>query len=825
MSKDDIEIVKSLIVESQTRNRNEATTRHQIIDSIIHDLLKWPRNRTETEEYIAPGFADYVLKKANGDDLLFIEAKKEGVYFELPSAYRGNETSSYIGIAKLLTDGNIKAAMNQVRTYCFDTGCEHACITNGHEWIFFKTFEKGKKWETLNAFVVRSLNFFSDEYTKAVNSLSFSSITERMSLASLLSVSPAKDRAIFYPKEKISSYSYSISANKLAGTLRPIINYYFGVIGDDDTEFMDKCYVSQRDYHQTSEGMRTILHDSLTPYFEEYGVQQLDDTGKGGRLGGRITKNIKHGRRNEVLILFGGKGSGKSTFIKRLLFHKPPRWLQDHATTAIIDLLNIPEDRRVIRTHIWNSLVDRLDKDSILKQERGQLLELFKDRFAIAANQELYSLSPDSEAYNLKLNSLTARWKSDHTYCAKRLVEYWKSQGRGIVIVVDNTDQYSPAMQDFCFSSAQEISNALECMTIISMREERFYNSKIHGLLDAFQNSGFHISSPKPAEVFRKRLDYTISLLNSDRRRARFGLIDPVHARECCRYLRIILREFAAERSPLGSFLTACAHGDTRLSLDLFRSFVLSGYTNVDEMLATGHWSFQIHQVIKPVMIPTRYFYDESLSNIPNIYQVRYSRNGSHYTALRILRRLIKATNASNHAYVAVAELMSYFVETFAMPDDFVANIDMLLKHGFIEASNRIDEYTPSVDSVKITNYGTYMLSNLSSDLTYLDLVSTDCGFFSELFTNQVVDAAKREFGLFTRRERLERVKVRLERIGDFVKYLEEEEAREKDFYSLGMAPDDMFTYKIRSMYEAEQHRVLDSARRQRHKYDTHRSS
>lgn len=792
---------------------------------IIHDFLKWPRNRTATEEYIAPGYADYVLKKTNGDDLLFIEAKKEGVYFELPSAYHGNETSSYISITKLLTDSNIKAAMSQVRTYCFDTGCEHACITNGHEWIFFKTFERGKKWETLNAFVIRGLNFFSDEYTKAINSFSFSAITERLSLASLLSVSPARDRAIYYPKEKISSYSHSISANKLAGILRPIINYYFGVISDDDTEFMDKCYVSQRDYHQTSEGMRTILHDSLTPYFEEYGVKQLDDTGKGGRLGGRITKNIKHGRKNEVLILFGGKGSGKSTFIKRLLFHKPPRWLQDHATTAIIDLLNIPEDRRVIRAHIWNSLVERLDKDSILQQERGQLLELFHDRFSVAANQELYGLSADSEAYNLKLNSLTSRWKSDHTYCAKRLVEYWKNQGRGIVIVVDNTDQYSPAIQDFCFSSAQEISNALQCMTIISMREERFYNSKIHGLLDAFQNSGFHISSPKPAEVFRKRLDYTISLLGSDRRRARFGGIDPIHAQECCRYLRIILREFGAEKSPLGSFLTACAHGDTRLSLDLFRSFVLSGYTNVDEMLATGHWSFQIHQVIKPVMIPTRYFYDESLSNIPNIYQVRHSRNGSHYTALRILRRLTKAANASNHAYVAVTELMSYFIETFAMPDDFVSNLDVLLKHGFVEASNRIDEYTSSVDSVKITNYGTYMLHNLSSDLTYLDLVSTDCGLFSELFTNQVVDAARREFGLFSRRERLERVKVRIERIGDFVMYLEEEEAREKELYSLGMADDDMFTYKIRNMYETERHRVLESARRQRHNYENHRSS
>ncbi|MDI7149841.1 hypothetical protein, partial [Klebsiella pneumoniae] len=70
-------------------------------------------------------------------------------------------------------------------------------------------------------------------------------------------------------------------------------------------------------------------------------------------------------------------------------------------------------------------------------------------------------------------------------------------------------DQYSSNVQDFCFSSAQEISHRLKSVTLISMREERFYDSKIHGVCDAFQNSGFHISSPKPAEVFKKRLDYT----------------------------------------------------------------------------------------------------------------------------------------------------------------------------------------------------------------------------------------------------------------------------------------------------------------------------
>ncbi|HFF3786260.1 TPA: hypothetical protein ACGCGF_004855 [Enterobacter mori] len=58
------------------RDINEAETRHKIIDFILHDFLSWPKNRVVVEEYINPGYADYILKKTNGDDLLFIEAKK-----------------------------------------------------------------------------------------------------------------------------------------------------------------------------------------------------------------------------------------------------------------------------------------------------------------------------------------------------------------------------------------------------------------------------------------------------------------------------------------------------------------------------------------------------------------------------------------------------------------------------------------------------------------------------------------------------------------------------------------------------------------------------
>lgn len=813
----DFEELKRVIVEASTRDRNEAETRHKIIDFVLHDFLHWPKNRVAVEEFIHPGFADYILKKSNNEDLLFIEAKKEGVFFELPIPHNQAEVSCFISIGKLLSDENIKAAINQVRNYCHDTGCEYACITNGHEWIFFKTFEKGKRWDSLQAFVIRNLKFFYREYTKAINNFSFTAITENSSLVTLLTSAPPKDRSIFYPKEKIPSYSHTISANRLASSLRPVVNRYFGVIKDHDTEFMERCYVSQRDYESTSDGMRTLIHDSLTPYLKDYGIQQLEDTGKGGRLGGRLTKTLKANKKGEVLVLFGGKGSGKSTFIKRLLHHNPPRWLRDHAVISIVDLLDTPESIEVVRKAIWETLVLQLDVEAILSSDRVNLINLlFNDRYAIAEKQDLAGLDPASENYNLKLNNLVAEWKKDKKYCARRLVSYWNARGLGAIVVVDNTDQYVSEVQDFCFSSAQEIARELGCTVLISMREERFYDSKIHGVLDAFQNSGFHISSPKPSEVFRKRLAFTQELLSNESRRSDLiNTSDPAFIGDCRTYLSILTREFGNDNSPLNSFLTACAHGDIRLSLDLFRSFALSGYTNVDEMLLAGSWTLKIHQVIKPVMIPNRYFYDESLSDIPNVYQIRSTRHGSHFTALRILRKLAKSVDISAPSYYSVAELKAYFASTFNMLEDFEKNLDMLLKHGFVEANNRLDAYSETVDSIKITNYGLYMYSDLSHYFTYLDLICTDCGIYSQQISNYLTEAAKKEYNLFIKKERIERIQTRLSRVGEFIKYLQAEEMQEKELHSLTMPENEMFTFKLKENFEIDRANILKSARKQ----------
>lgn len=808
----------NLILNNLSKNdANEAQTRYELIDHILNDILSWPRSMTSVEEYIDPGYADYVLNKPNGGHLFFIEAKKVGNIFTLPIPHKSSELSCYIKIKNLMTDKNTSLAMKQVRDYCMDIGCEYGAITNGNEWIIFKCFEKNKRWDQLNAFVIRDVSFFEHDQTEAKNKFSYIAITEHASLSNTLASSSQKDRPTFVIKDRITSYSHPINANYLAMTLRPIITNNFGVIKDNQIELMDRCYVSEKGFTHTFDGMRSIIQDSLTPYFEEHGVKELDNNGKGGSIGGRITKNIKNAKGGEVLTLFGGKGAGKSTFIRRLLKHTPPKWLKDNSVSIIIDLLKVPADKSKINDKIWQWVVNDLDKEGILSSSRSNILnELFKDKFEIAAIQRLAGLEKDSPLYNDILNLLVEDWKKDLEYCAISLAQRWNSKGKGVIIVIDNTDQYSGEIQDYCFTAAQEISDKLSCIVLISMREERFYNSKIHGVLDAFQNSGFHLSSPKPSTVFLKRLAYTIELLRDPKRRERITNESSVCLIEkCCTYLQIIHDDIKKSNSPLNNFLTACGHGDIRLTLDLFRSFLLSGYTNVQEMLDAKRWVFQIHQVIKPVMVPTRYFYDESKSGVLNIFQARDTRHSSHFTSLRILRRLVKNIGSGTSEFVTMAELRTYFVETFNMVEDFNICTDILLKYSLIESNNRIDYFDKDIDQVRITSYGVYMLQNLSCIFTYLDLICTDCNYFNEQVCNNIISLANKEYSLFSQDKRHDRVLVRLNRVEMFLKYLAEEESRENIQYGLFIPKGESFSEKILLMFDEEKIKIKLSLEKQ----------
>jgi hypothetical protein len=802
---------EQLTLTFSSKDLNEANTRHQLIDPLLHDVLGWPRSRVRCEEYISPGFADYVLVRPDDTAILFIEAKREGRYFELPNSLLTDSLFSYVKVKTLLTDESTSAAITQVREYCLNTGCEFAAITNGHQWIFFKTFQTGQDWREIRALVICKIEYFSRYFVEAHNNFSYNSIVEQASLRRLFLDGSIANRELFYPKDRIAAYDAPVDANGYASSLRPITDRYFGPIDVRDTRFMENCYVSDREYDLAFTNARRRIEDALTPFLEQFNVREFRSSEGGGSFGNRIAKNVIGSRPADVVVLFGGKGVGKSTFLRRLLFHRAPHVIEKNGVVAMIDLLHVPPDAQQIQEAIWGGISRALDTDMVLKGARDGLCELFADRFEQAKNQDLFGLDENSEAYNIGLNRLLAEWKKDHAYLTQRLAARVRARHKAVIVNIDNTDQYEDALQELCFSIGQSIASTFPCVVIISMREERFYSSSIRGVLDAYQNSGFHISSPSPKEVFLRRIDYVKQLLQADDSED-LGIPSRVDSETVISFFRILEANFRERSSHLSNFLTACSHGNIRLALELFRAFVVSGYTNVKEMTEVGRWTLQIHQVIKPFMIPSRFFYSESLSKIPNVFQIRSKANGSHFTAMRILSSLLEGYDRQNPPFVPVAKLSMPFIEVFAMKEDFQLNMDMLLKHNLIESNNRLDVFDEKVDSVRITTYGTYTLKALSHDFTYLELTAEDCAISDLATSNEIAALSNDEYRFFTSYKAMERVEVRLQRAESFLRYLSSEEERENQLYRSAMGQ--LFTRSIREAFDQEKINVLRSARR-----------
>jgi GTPase SAR1 family protein len=807
----------------QARDLNEADTRAKVIDEVLRFVLAWPSDAIQREEKSKSGFYDYKLKRRDGTPLLIVEAKREGKFFSLPARMSKESLSFHTSMSVLLTDPEISSAANQVRAYAIDQGSQFAAVTNGHEWIFFRTFEAGVDWKQLRAFVVVKLQYFADRYIEALNSLGYIAATRNGSLSGLLSRHIAFNRPLYYPKDAVAFYGSLISQNKYAPHLRPLMEQYFGVIERGDHELMEACFVSDKEYRRALKDAQAVVADSVTPFLEEFRVRDIEDKDTGGAFAARVEKGLRKGPLPQVVVLFGGKGVGKSTFLNRLLLYRTPQIVKKHAVVALIDLLKVPENKDELTAAIWDLLVSELDRDSLLTSDREVLLGLFADKFAIAERQQLSGLDKSSQAYNIKLNELVERWVSDKKSCARALAQYWARKHKGIIVVIDNTDQYEREVQDLCFATSHEIAKELKCLSIISMREERFVASSIRGTLDAFHNAGFHISAPSPKKIFLRRLEYVSDLMGSkSRRKEVFGddirdeSVDTIR-----QIVRVLSQEFAKPASHLADFLSACAHGNIRLALELFRGFVLSRYTNIDEMVAGRKgWTLQIHQVLKPIMIPFRFYYQESESYIPNLYQIRSKGHGSHFTALRMLSRLAANQDPSNPAYVSVAVLGAEFIDTFNMVEDFQLNLDMLLKHRLVEATNRLDTYTSEVESVRITSYGFYLLNHASRFFTYVDLVAIDTPVSEEHVANEIARISNREhelweLGLSDPSRRRERVEARLEKANAFVQYLVAEEERELSRFGLDLTSAVM--PGIKAHYEDDVRNVRRSAGKQRY--------
>lgn len=808
-----LETLKSLNEKFTKSEMNESDTRFQIIDKIIKETFFWTDSGIKTETSTNEGYTDYQLH-AKGKTYLVIEAKKEKLKFNF-SEYK-EISNNKIKVKVLMKDKNAETTIKQVKEYCNDIGCKYACITNGHEWAFFRTYIDGKSWQEGNAYIIKSLDDFINRFEEINKYFTYNKIVNEFSFKKLFDGIEYSSSERYEPKREINGYTEQIENNHIEPLIRGYFDRYFGEIGIEDIELLEKCYVAERGYSLNFEKVTNLLEDALSPYMEKR-IEDISISDKNNNtLSDKIANIIKKEKKAKVLILFGGKGSGKTTFLVSLFNNRKNKNITNTSVIAQVNLLKIANDKEAIKNEIFMQLIDKLDINNLLIGSNKDLEELFKDKFEIELRQSLEGLSHENEYFIRKRSELFSEYKKDFFYCLERFACLLRNQNKAIIINIDNTDQFDQNIQDYCFSLANELSKRLYCIVIISLREERFITSSIEGYLDAYEKNAFHISSPNPQQVFLKRLDFIRDKINEENK------IKDKNKSDINKFFNVLENNLKNEGSEFNKFMTVATHGNIRQGLELFKNILFSKYTNVNEMINDEEWYINLHHILKPIMTPIYRFYDETTSNsIPNIFRLRNESNSSHFTAYRILERLSRR----NKTYISIHEMKAYFIENFNMEDDYIENMDILLKMGMVESEDGLDRYKEELQKVKISSFGYYMQDVIYKDFAYLELIASDLTFLDKQVSNQIIRYSNEEYELLKSGQnrditndekdilRFERIKVRIAKTRKLVSYLQDQESLELKKYEFDK--NIMISEKIKNYIEEQIHnRVLPSARK-----------
>lgn len=726
-----------LSYEDKLFSLNEAETRAKIIDRVLRECLGWTEECLRREDRVDSGYTDYQLL-IDGIPRLVIEAKRSGEYFELPKTM--NQRAYKIsGVIQTVT--NLVQAMQQARTYTVDVGCKYAIVFNGHQLAVFSAIVIGKSWKESYVTVFHSLDDIKKHFNLFWNILSYESVKA----GSLIDIIDKGKEPITFRKviSEIHNPDQLWERNDLYTFIQPLSSLVFSELLDEDkVDMLKQCYVFEKSNRFLGEDLENYFIDNLPHFAAKYRIKDIfERANKAGVFEKEYFERQKGSARGSLIVLVGGIGSGKSTFLHR--FFKIVLAPHENLLWYYIDFRSATLNPDELESFIVNSIIKQWYTKYAVK---------------FTANLEALGFSTlpkESKEFLTKLFNLL------HVL------------GFSITVAIDNVDQHDTVFQEKIFIVSSHLTEIFKITTIVVMREETFMTSARTGVLSAYDVPKFHIASPEFLTLIRARLNFAISLLKAKS----IPYPDPV--------VTNLIRYFAIIRGSLGrkneqsrklvSFINSISVGNMRDALIMFTYFLISGNTNVEEIFRkndeSGWYQIAYHQFIKSVIMGEHQFYSQDRSHLMNIFDFDPTLTDSHFNSLRILKYLADAYNKRSpigRGYLGLEELI-YTAEIVGVRRNVIYDtLSRLAQWTLIEFDNQSKKDVAHASYVKITSAGRYYLDNLRHEFVYLDSILIDTPISDEKVITQIRSTLQNPD-----------LDQRLRRTGLFVDYLERAESRE----------------------------------------------
>jgi hypothetical protein len=303
--------------EASERNRNEASTRFHIIDRLLRECLGWQDSEIDVEQHHGGSYSDYEL--GSPSKLLVIEAKRQGVYFEVPAGFDRNvcALSTFIDFDSAITE-----AIQQAMQYGQERGIALAAVCNGDQVIaFLASRQDGVPPDQGKALVFTSLRDMVERFRDVWDNLSKAGIVAHNLRRTL------GGDTIVPPPDKLSAtvvdYPGFKNRNPIATELQILGGMFVEDIVKDpavEEDFLRDTYCESGALSQYALVSREILRTRYSAYFESEAEAAVEPATNKKGVSTRLRADVvaaSLGKR--PILLVGDVGVGKSIFIRHLI--------------------------------------------------------------------------------------------------------------------------------------------------------------------------------------------------------------------------------------------------------------------------------------------------------------------------------------------------------------------------------------------------------------------------------------------------------------------------------------------------------------------------
>ncbi len=579
---------------------------------------------------------------------------------------------------------------------------------------------------------------------------------------------------------------------------------------EDRQRIAQHAYIASLRRQRYVEPIDRLIRNAVAPSAAK--IRPIEDSGSPREI---VTALRDHKKlENQILLLVGSVGAGKSTFVDYLSMSALPTALREQTVWLRLNLNNAPLS--VDRAYEWTAqtIVEEFrDNFADIDFDELEILnKLFSRELSAFVRGPLAVLDPSSVEYRVRLSDRIAELQSDNVSLAKAMSRYLcQSPNRLLVVVLDNCDKRNRDDQLTMFQLAQWVQSEFHCLVVLPIRDVTFDRHRNEPPLDtALKQFVFRIEPPPFSDVLQARVRLALDEIARNAGEANMlsyilpnGARVSYPAKDQAIYLASILRSLYAHDRFVRQVMTGLAGRNVRLALEIFLDFCMSGHIGEDEiykiMFFEGQHVLPLSLVARVLLRMSRRFYDGNHSYIKNLVQCDpedpLPDNFVRLTMLHWFQRKLRIKGpAGVEGFHRAADMIS---DLAALGHDALRvrlELEYLVREECLVAEHLRSNAIADGDLLKITASGMVHLQLMASP-EYLAACAEDTWIADQDLCKRIAERISRGAlyhysPLTTARNAQELVNYLVERSGEFLResqhYLAED--RTGELYVLGEA-------------------------------------